>query len=872
MFFIRTQQPLSVAFRGFRMDPGVSSSSSPATAVDIAAAAASTKTVLGKYELGCLLGRGSFAKVYHGRCVKDDASVAIKIIDKSKTDSSMAPRIINEIAAMRRLNHPNVIRIHEVLATKTKIYMVMELAPGGDLYEKLSRRPDRRFPERMARRYFHQIVTALLFCHRHGVAHRDVKPQNILLAADGDVKISDFGLAALAAEGPEGLLLQTPCGTPAFAAPEVIARRGRYDGTKADAWSCGIILYVMLVGVLPFDDRNLMAMFRKTFRREFHFPSHLSRPARALIHQLLDPNPNTRLPIEDIAKSPWFNAAKFGPRSMSLGDLVSLNETNFDRVSSMNAFDIIGMNSQLDLSGLFEEEVGKKERRFISKCPAEEVAEKVVKVGGLLGYDVEKGKGGKIWLGRGRLLLVIEALHMGPELLVEIKVVQGGGCDGHGSGLIEEAHWNEINDGGATAECTTTILGKYRLGHLLGKGSFAKVHLAHSLTTNAAVAIKVTEKPNTNVAAAPLILREVTIMRRLNHPNILRVHELLATRTNIYLVMDLAHGGDLQAVLASRPGHRLRLSTALRVFHQLVSALHFCHQHGVSHRDLKPHNILLDQHGNIKLSDFGLSSVAGEGSVAAGFLLKSVCGTPAFMAPEVIGRQRYAGPKADAWSCGIILYAMLAGALPFDHYEGMSVMRKKMLRREFGFPPNFNETIMGLIYRLLDPDPDTRLSIKEIVRDSWFKTSKFGTKSLTLEELIVMYEGSFDMGLSGTAFDIIGSNYGLDLSGLVDDAVGRKRRRFMVDEKVGAVAERAVEVGGRLGYEGSGKDGKIWLKRGSLLVVVEVLEVAVKLSMVEVVVVEGCLCVYCGGGDGCSGGGDDICGGGMDEILLKHLS
>ncbi|XP_047171190.1 CBL-interacting serine/threonine-protein kinase 7-like [Vigna umbellata] len=266
------------------------------------------RTILGRYQLTRFLGRGKFAKVYQARSLVDGATVAVKVIDKSKTvDAAMEPRIVREIDAMRRLqNHPNILKIHEVLATKTKIYLVVDYAGGGELFSKLSRCG--RLPESRARRYFSQLVSALLFCHRHGIAHRDLKPQNLLLDAAGDLKVSDFGLSAL----PEHLrdnLLHTACGTPAFTAPEVLRRVG-YDGSKADAWSCGVILYNLLAGHLPFDDSNIPAMCRRISRRDYQFPAWISKSARSLIHQLLDPNPKSRISLDRVFDNRWLRDKK----------------------------------------------------------------------------------------------------------------------------------------------------------------------------------------------------------------------------------------------------------------------------------------------------------------------------------------------------------------------------------------------------------------------------------------------------------------------------------------------------------------------------------------------------------------------------------
>ncbi|KAA8548721.1 hypothetical protein F0562_000405 [Nyssa sinensis] len=356
--------------------------------------------ILGKYRLGRLLGRGSFAKVYHARSLSDNTAVAVKVIDKAKTvDAAMEPRIIREVDAMRRLNnHPNILKIHEVMATKTKIYLIMELAQGGELFTKLARHG--RFTEQAARRYFQQLVSALHFCHQNGVTHRDIKPQNLLLDQAGNLKISDFGLSALPEQLQNGLL-HTACGTPAYTAPEVFRRQG-YDGGKADAWSCGVILFVFLAGTLPFDDSNIPSMYQKIRRREFQFPSWISKPAKYIISQLLDPNPNTRMSIEALMGRPWFKKSLDMESQLHSLDSDSVSAKDCKYRPIMNAFDIISMSSGLDLSGLFEAPVKKKEKRFTSKASVEVIEDRLVEVGGKLGFVAEKGKDGNVGLVNGK--------------------------------------------------------------------------------------------------------------------------------------------------------------------------------------------------------------------------------------------------------------------------------------------------------------------------------------------------------------------------------------------------------------------------------------------------------------------------------------
>ncbi|KAJ7979954.1 Non-specific serine/threonine protein kinase [Quillaja saponaria] len=400
-------------------------------------------TLLGKYKLGGLLGRGSFAKVYHAKSLIDNTTVAVKIIDKPKTvDATMEPRIIREIDAMRRLHHhPNILKIHEVMATKSKIYLIVELATGGELFSKIARKG--RLTEQVARRYFQQLVSALEFCHRNDVAHRDVKPQNLLLDKDGNLKVSDFGLSALPEQLKNGLL-HTACGTPAYTAPEVLCRRG-YNGSKADAWSCGVILFVLLAGYLPFDGSNLMAMYKKVNRREYMFPEWISKSARHVIYQLLDPNPDTRMSMESLVKTSWFKKSlKSKPQESFIELYTKDSYCKSEAISSgLNAFDIISMSSGLDLTGLFETTTNnnRKEKRFTSNASMEVMVEKVRKIGGDLGFRFEKGKNGAIGLGKEKVVLIVEVLEIVPALLmVTVKVV-------HGGLEFEEYYWGDWKAG-----------------------------------------------------------------------------------------------------------------------------------------------------------------------------------------------------------------------------------------------------------------------------------------------------------------------------------------------------------------------------------------------------------------------------------------
>lgn len=393
------------------------------------------KLLLGKYQLGRLLGRGAYAKVYHARSLEDDMGVAIKVIDKSKVaGTTMEPRIVREVSVMRRLSHPNIVKLHEVMATKSKIYMVMEHAKGGELFTQISR--DGPLTETAARRYFQQLVSAVHYCHSKGVTHRDIKPQNILLDHEGNLKVSDFGLSALPELLRDGLL-HTSCGTPAFTAPEVVRRKG-YDGAKADAWSCGIILYLLLAGCLPFNEANIAVMYQKMYLRDFEFPCWISKSAQRVISRLLDPNPQNRITIEELIRISWFkkslelNQVSFdlSPHEDLLNTCEAPEEVKFDPIETaqtMNAFDIISLSSGLDLSGLFEGQV-KRAKRFTSMESTEKILKRLEDLGAALGYKVDRKKG--VVLVNKQLILSLSILEVAPSLLlVEVKVIGDNGAE-----------------------------------------------------------------------------------------------------------------------------------------------------------------------------------------------------------------------------------------------------------------------------------------------------------------------------------------------------------------------------------------------------------------------------------------------------------
>ncbi|XP_010529203.1 PREDICTED: CBL-interacting serine/threonine-protein kinase 12-like [Tarenaya hassleriana] len=409
--------------------------------------------ILGKYEMGKLLGHGTFAKVYLARNVKSGDSVAIKVIDKEKVlKGGLIAHIKREISILRRVRHPNIVQLFEVMATKAKIYFVMEYVRGGELFNKVAKG---RLKEEVARKYFQQLISAVGFCHARGVYHRDLKPENLLLDENGNLKVSDFGLSAVSDQIRQDGLFHTFCGTPAYVAPEVLARRG-YDAAKVDIWSCGVILFVLMAGHLPFHDRNVMAMYKKIYKGEFRCPRWFSPELIRLLTRLLDTNPESRITIPEIMENSWFKKGfkhiKFYVEDDKLcnveDDDVDSFESSPDRSSSvsesdaeffearrragplprpasLNAFDLISFSPGFDLSGLFDE--GDEGSRFVSGAPVSKIISKLEEIAKIVSFTVRKKdcrvslEGSKQGV-KGPLTIAAEIFELTPSLvMVEVK-------------------------------------------------------------------------------------------------------------------------------------------------------------------------------------------------------------------------------------------------------------------------------------------------------------------------------------------------------------------------------------------------------------------------------------------------------------------
>ncbi|KAI2651841.1 5'-AMP-activated protein kinase catalytic subunit alpha-2 [Labeo rohita] len=288
---------------------------------------------IGHYILGDTLGVGTFGKVcvggrrptapmlaffgikliFHQLCLQYRTAgdvgehqltghkVAVKILNRQKIRSlDVVGKIKREIQNLKLFRHPHIIKLYQVISTPTDFFMVMEYVSGGELFDYICKHG--RVEDTEARRLFQQIISAVDYCHRHMVVHRDLKPENVLLDGNMNAKIADFGLSNMMSDGE---FLRTSCGSPNYAAPEVISGR-LYAGPEVDIWSCGVILYALLCGTLPFDDEHVPTLFKKIRGGVFYIPEYLNRSVASLLMLMLQVDPLKRATIKDIREHEWF--------------------------------------------------------------------------------------------------------------------------------------------------------------------------------------------------------------------------------------------------------------------------------------------------------------------------------------------------------------------------------------------------------------------------------------------------------------------------------------------------------------------------------------------------------------------------------------
>lgn len=272
--------------------------------------------------------------------------------------------------------------------------------------------------------------------------------------------------------------------------------------------------------------------------------------------------------------------------------------------------------------------------------------------------------------------------------------------------------------------------GRYKILHTIGRGEFGKVKLAYDPKSDTKVAIKFIKRSNiTTPQKQAKLEREINILQRLNHPNVVRLYDVIKTEKYIGMVMEYANGGELFDYISEN--QYLSEAESAKFFSQLLNGVKYLHSHHIVHRDLKLENLLLDQKGDIVITDFGFANNSRKNSTG---LLSTSCGSPCYAAPELVINDNYIGEAADIWSCGIILYAMLCGYLPFDDDpnnpdgENLDLLYKYILESQLTFPEYVSEEAQELVCGMLIPDPEKRWNIDQVMSHKWLYNSLYGAK------------------------------------------------------------------------------------------------------------------------------------------------
>merc|ERR1711892_673525 len=255
---------------------------------------------LSDFEIGRPLGKGKFGNVYLAREKRSKFIVALKVLFKSQLQKAhVEHQLRREIEIQSHLRHPHVLRMFGYFYDETRVYLILEFAPGGEMYKALQKQPEGRFDDKKTAKFIYQLADALKYCHSKKVIHRDIKPENLLLDMKGDLKIADFGWSVHAPTSRRA----TMCGTLDYLPPEMI--EGNMHDERVDHWALGVLTYEFLVGKPPFESESNNETYRRITRVDLRFPPHVSDGARDLITQFLRKDPNQRITLDNCLEHPW---------------------------------------------------------------------------------------------------------------------------------------------------------------------------------------------------------------------------------------------------------------------------------------------------------------------------------------------------------------------------------------------------------------------------------------------------------------------------------------------------------------------------------------------------------------------------------------
>mmetsp|Transcript_45125 Transcript_45125/g.109828 ORF Transcript_45125/g.109828 Transcript_45125/m.109828 type:complete len:1253 (-) Transcript_45125:37-3795(-) len=611
------------------------------------------------YQRGTQLGYGAFAMVYIGTHRPTGAKYAIKQVDRSKMFWGERDALKDEILNLQKVRAgPNIVQLYEVFEEQTYCYLVTELMPGGELFDRIIEK--KTFSEKEARNSIRCVLEALQYMHEHRVAHRDLKPENLLLKDPNGlipVKLADFGFAKSVEKKNS---CRTLCGTPGYLAPEILERFPAYD-LKCDIWSVGVILFLLLSGYLPFDDDDEDKVFDRTRNGEYDFRPefwrHISPGAKELVTRCLTINPKKRYSATRCLQHEW----------MAEKD-TELESHQLDVEKLKNAF-----------------EAKRKMKAAINTLVAANRLKQ-------LNDDFSD------YLDRRRQ----------DSIVSHFSYMTTGTKFGHAKFTEDSPSGRPFKD-------------FYDVRELLGEGGHSYIYRCIRKSTNLPYAVKHVQISKLEKKAKKTIKDEIAVLKLLRGgPHIVRMFDVFQDKDDAYLIFEEMKGGNLLSRIAEKEIYTER--EARQVCKIAFLAIDYCHKKKVAHRDIKPECFLLVEGGDdatIKIADFGFAKkVTRENS------LKTLCGTPGYVAPEIIDpRIKYYDHRCDIWSLGVFVYILLGGYPPFEGV--LENLSEEIMRGYFDFHEEYwsdvSQSAKDMITSMLVVNPAERISASQALSCKWMQ-------------------------------------------------------------------------------------------------------------------------------------------------------
>jgi len=715
------------------------------------------------YILGDELGSGGCATVYLGVNRKTQEKVAIKKLDKSGFELALLER---ELRIMDALEHPAIVRLLAAYKSPKFVDLVLELVTGGELFDAIVERGT--FSESNACFVMKQLLDGIAYCHQRGVAHRDLKAENILIAdkAELKVKIADFGLANVLGTTAN---LVTACGTPDYVAPEIL--QGLPYGPEVDLWSLGILAYILMCGYPPFWGENQTDLFKRIIECQYVFTyddwEEISDTGVNFVTKLLIGTPEDRMTARQALHHPWFVVGEAQLNEASVGARASVrNLADYVIARKSGSANYVPLAMSADSSTPRQSHVAQHSpavHGILSPLGASQAkAPSPHQAGTNSGSSstttttttthsssdspsrlpyTPVGSRGAAAFGPGMMTPGTP----GPRISSSTESSSSNGDDEYvhednGKDTID-INDNNVDPSNALRSAMTkseetesevlyyspnNLTDMYDLGEEIGRGGCAVVYKATDKKTNELWAVKRLDKRSFELR---LLQRELAIMRRLKHPNILLMQEAFDSEKYVDLVVEFVDGGELFDAVVARGG--LAEVDCARIVAQILSALDYmhCQDPPVAHRDLKAENVLVSADLQmIKIADFGLSNV-----MESSARLRTSCGTPDYVAPEVLKAQGY-GVEVDIWSTGVLTYIMLCGYPPF-YDKSQNALFKRILIGEFKFPSrewmHTTKSARRFVRHVLVVDPTKRPTARDCLQHEWFKVHEQATSTLS---------------------------------------------------------------------------------------------------------------------------------------------